>query len=190
MSILTEAADLFCSKCGTWKSRTAFYVRQNGRHRTPCKTCYDQRSRAWEEKARAHWTTSHKKKTRDTRYRENNRTRLSAKQRKFYASQSKSILTKQHLYRSRNPDVIKNQNLRRVGWTLEEFRHAWAKQSGKCAICERQMIQGGRSSNSVAADHSHQTGKRRGLLCFRCNALLGHYERFGDRISSYLKTEF
>ncbi len=40
-------------------------------------------------------------------------------------------------------------------------------QDGKCAIC--------RTAPAVHVDHDHVTGKVRGMLCFSCNAALGHF---------------
>jgi hypothetical protein len=40
-------------------------------------------------------------------------------------------------------------------------------QGGVCAIC--------RTAPAVHVDHSHETGTVRGMLCFSCNAALGHF---------------
>jgi hypothetical protein len=48
---------------------------------------------------------------------------------------------------------------------VEALREA---QGGVCAIC--------RSASAVHVDHDHETGKVRGMLCFSCNAALGHFK--------------
>lgn len=50
----------------------------------------------------------------------------------------------------------------------EEYNRLFIIQSNKCAIC-------GESFDKVKAcvDHDHITGKVRGLLCHRCNLMLG-----------------
>jgi Recombination endonuclease VII len=46
---------------------------------------------------------------------------------------------------------------------VEAIREA---QSGLCAIC--------RIAPAVHVDHDHATGRVRGMLCFPCNAAIGH----------------
>lgn len=57
-----------------------------------------------------------------------------------------------------------------TGWTAEEYDVAFEEQQGCCAICGVHQ-----STLKVAlnADHSHTTGKKRALLCNRCNIVLG-----------------
>lgn len=48
--------------------------------------------------------------------------------------------------------------------------------NGRCAICKEKETKKSRWSNEVrrlAIDHCHKTGKVRGLLCGRCNTVLG-----------------
>lgn len=56
------------------------------------------------------------------------------------------------------------------GLTLEEYDEMLVRQSGRCAICKtKQCFTGFR----FAVDHDHTTGAIRGLLCRRCNQVLG-----------------
>ena len=58
-----------------------------------------------------------------------------------------------------------------------------AEQQGRCKICDRQ-------TGRLDLDHCHKTGKLRGLLCVRCNTLLGKYEKnpeFFTRMLAYLE---
>jgi hypothetical protein len=52
--------------------------------------------------------------------------------------------------------------------TVEAVDELLANQDGKCAIC--------RSAAAAHVDHDHETGKVRGMLCFRCNAALGQFD--------------
>lgn len=61
---------------------------------------------------------------------------------------------------------------RRYGITAEDADRMLAEQDGLCDICERRP--------AVHVDHDHATGKVRGLLCFNCNAGLGHFRDDAD----------
>lgn len=54
--------------------------------------------------------------------------------------------------------------------TLDEYQVMFDRQGGKCAICGR-----GPDEKSLAVDHDHQTGVKRGLLCYKCNLGLGNF---------------
>jgi Recombination endonuclease VII len=49
------------------------------------------------------------------------------------------------------------------------FERKLKEQKGKCAICERLMA-------SPHADHDHETGQLRDLLCSSCNLAIGHLQ--------------
>ena len=57
-----------------------------------------------------------------------------------------------------------------------------AEQGGGCAVCGRPPKEG----KSLHVDHDHETGYVRGLLCFSCNAALGHFQDDLDRIDAAL----
>jgi Recombination endonuclease VII len=68
---------------------------------------------------------------------------------------------------------------RKYGITLEQYNEMSLQQNGVCAICHRPQNAGyGRWGGKLplAVDHNHTTGGVRGLLCNRCNALLGAFE--------------
>lgn len=66
----------------------------------------------------------------------------------------------------------KTATLRRHGITQAQYDEMLERQGGKCALCDF-VPAGGRR---LCIDHDHATGRRRGLLCGRCNTLLGGYE--------------
>ena len=73
--------------------------------------------------------------------------------------------------RAANPwDHRDRQWRRNYGIDLEGYLDLLDKQGGGCAICR-----GGTNGRGVFhVDHCHDTGKVRGLLCAKCNILLGH----------------
>jgi hypothetical protein len=59
---------------------------------------------------------------------------------------------------------------RRYGITLEEFDQSLADQGGVCAICEMKFAE------VPHVDHDHTRQRARGLLCRRCNVMVGFLE--------------
>jgi hypothetical protein len=56
--------------------------------------------------------------------------------------------------------------------TFEELEVLYLSQHGKCKICET-YYDSVSKHNGLHIDHCHHTGKVRGLLCNKCNVLLG-----------------
>lgn len=75
-------------------------------------------------------------------------------------------------YRQKNADKIHAAHLRRkYGISKDQYRTLMTEQEGRCAICRRSFMDIHRVRLHV--DHDHATGQVRGLLCNRCNLLLG-----------------
>lgn len=80
--------------------------------------------------------------------------------------------------RRRPPEKRLDGHLKsRYGLSLVEFRELEAAQDHRCAICGR-VLEELREQRRTGAhvDHSHATGKVRGLLCSNCNRGLGCYK--------------
>ncbi len=82
-------------------------------------------------------------------------------------------------WRAANPEWDRVQHLRRrFGLTPIDYDAMLVAQCGLCAICgepERTIRHG--KVVALAVDHDHATGTVRGLLCVRCNRMLGFMER-------------
>lgn len=82
-----------------------------------------------------------------------------------------------NVWTSRSPKKRLEQHLKfKYGISHTEFMEAWNKQDGSCAICEGVlpdlMVYENRR-RGYAIDHNHQTHEFRGILCLKCNSLLG-----------------
>ena len=66
-----------------------------------------------------------------------------------------------------------------VDLTIERYEQTLKEQNNKCAICEQTM-------NKAQADHDHNTGKFRAILCWRCNVDLGHFEKNFNAFKKYI----
>lgn len=74
------------------------------------------------------------------------------------------------------------------GLSARDFDALFLSQGRRCAIC--QTIDPGR--RSFAVDHDHTTGRVRGILCGRCNAVLGLAKESVETLARairYLKEE-
>lgn len=72
-----------------------------------------------------------------------------------------------------NPNQQRAWKLKHLyGISVEQWDQLLIAQAGRCNICKEPMM-------NPHLDHSHASGEVRGLLCLRCNTMLGHVERFG-----------
>jgi hypothetical protein len=70
-----------------------------------------------------------------------------------------------------DPRASKAKHLKwKYGITIEQYEAMVEAQEGHCAMCERRHTK----SRPLHVDHCHKTGVVRGLLCIRCNLLIGH----------------
>lgn len=65
---------------------------------------------------------------------------------------------------------------REYGLTIEQYDLMNKEQSGLCKICNQPGHANIRQKYPLYVDHNHQTGIVRGLLCSRCNTLIGYLE--------------
>lgn len=66
--------------------------------------------------------------------------------------------------------IVRRKRERQFGVTHDQFLVMLEAQGGVCAICGN----GNGNDRQLSIDHNHQTGAVRGLLCDRCNPLLGY----------------
>lgn len=59
---------------------------------------------------------------------------------------------------------------RDYGISVSEYDEMLASQSGVCAICRKEC----KSGKRLSIDHNHETGEVRGLLCGKCNSVIGY----------------
>lgn len=126
--------DAYCRLCRNQKNKES-YARNSSKRKTS-------NSERWLEK-------QYKYPAYQSRWRKNNRTRLSAEHRA--------------------------QHLKRVyGITIADYERLLEGQGGCCAICGTSKPWS--RSDYFAVDHDHASGKVRALLCHRCNTGLGYFK--------------
>lgn len=96
-------------------------------------------------------------------------------QRAWYAKNTAKAYASSAAWRKANPRAAvthrRRHELRRYGLTQEKYQDLLDAQGGLCAICESD--EPGPPGKYFHIDHSHATGKIRGLLCCSCNFMLG-----------------
>lgn len=115
--------------------------------------------------------------------------------RKYYEENKDKVISRAKQWAIDNPDKIKqsqsqyrksdkyllNRRMssykRQYGITLEEYEQILKKQNHVCAICGQEETRTStRETNGkkhLVVDHNHTTNDVRGLLCTKCNGLLG-----------------
>lgn len=74
----------------------------------------------------------------------------------------------------------------KFGLTIEQYDELVRQANGVCAICEQPES----LKRRLSVDHDHATGELRGLLCNRCNTVLGHIDddpSLLEKIPKYLR---
>jgi hypothetical protein len=94
-----------------------------------------------------------------------------------YQRDKDMILDANRKYRKRNVKAVRKQKrayrLRKMGLSKDEIsraQSAWDNHDGKCEMCGRRKPGG---MGGWLTDHNHRTKTFRGILCNRCNSLLG-----------------
>ena len=142
-----------CNKCGIEKPLDDFYRAPGMRdgHRGDCKVC------DLAAKKKRYLADPAKAVARVKRWQQANPERVNATQRA----------------RRAKPEVKRADRARHLmtkyGITIEQYDELLAAQGGRCAICRREP----RPDISLHLDHDHESGRLRGILCFRCNNSLG-----------------
>lgn len=79
------------------------------------------------------------------------------------------------------------------GITEKDYNKLFEEQCGGCAICGTHQS---KLKKALSVDHNHETGQIRGLLCNKCNLLLGNasdnfiiLRSAADYLENYLETE-
>jgi hypothetical protein len=94
-----------------------------------------------------------------------NKDKVKKQQNKYDSTNKKRTLYRWKRY------LYKNFNL-----TIEQYKKMFLEQNNTCLICKKHESRLAYKKNikaKLCVDHCHKTGKIRGLLCWRCNGLLG-----------------
>ena len=111
------------------------------------------------------------------KYRDENREKIRSQTRAQSLAWQKAHPKAGQKWKEENAEKVKGiarkSHLKKVGWTIEEFDSAFEKQEQTCWICGVELTKTRGFGNTAHADHNHKTGKRRGILCTKCNLIEG-----------------
>ena len=88
--------------------------------------------------------------------------------------------------RERKGSAHEKRVIKIYGLQPGQYNQIYVRQGGTCAICRRARG----IARNLAVDHDHATGLVRGLLCSRCNEMLGHLRddiETAQRVIAYLR---
>jgi Recombination endonuclease VII len=170
-----------CSKCKQWLPESAYSPSQWGKKYTRCKTC-----RARYERSK-YARNPEKYKARARRWEKSNPEKSKQQERTWYERNRERALENANKWQKENPERRFRHKLKdRFGLTSDQYYQLLKEQNFRCAGCLRKPSE---LKIRLAVDHCHDTGKIRGLLCTRCNYLLGRLEdtfEGSKRLSTYL----
>lgn len=108
-----------------------------------------------------------------------NRERLLAEHRARRARDPERNKAIKQKYKEANKDKLANYELvKKYNITLEQYNQMLELQNNVCDICKKPETKRHKNGTlyRLAVDHNHDTGKVRGLLCWRCNTAMGSFE--------------
>lgn len=94
------------------------------------------------------------------------------------------------LWRDKNKKGRRIKDLKnKYNITLEDYNNLFTKENGRCHICNLSESRKGTHGKikRLSVDHCHKTGKVRGLLCQRCNSVLGYIEDNKNLLKQMIK---
>lgn len=144
-----------CSHCKKEKATEKFHKNKSHKDRltSNCKECKLSQKRIYYSK---------------------NKEKINKKAKEYYYTHEKRRKLKDQEYYSKNKEKINQRHKEyyykyKYGISLQEKREMYYKQDGKCLGCEKEML----TTRDCHVDHDHKTNRVRGLLCYRCNVLIG-----------------
>jgi len=167
-----------CKRCKEKKPLDGFYEHSGMKdgYRLECKKCFI--ADASERRRNASEEAKERKRKKNREYYATHKTVAKVASEAWRKRNRKRHNRKNRVRRAENLDKARmaelKSNLKKYGLTPRDYREMLKAQGGTCAICKKTETfrhLGGRIRR-LCVDHSHSTGRVRGLLCNNCNKLI------------------
>lgn len=154
--MIANSIEKRCAKCGTVYPATIEYFHRQSKSKdglnSYCKLCNLKVCRLYRN--------SEEGKTVSKKYQQSE---------KGKQSQKKYAATTNGHQKRRNNSLKSKYN-----FTLDEYNQLFKLQNGVCAIClKKETAKNQYGVRLLSVDHDYKTGEVRGLLCDRCNRMIG-----------------
>jgi hypothetical protein len=97
--------------------------------------------------------------------------------RKIYHENKELYSKRAREWYANNREKRQNKRFKNLyGITLEQYLSMCELQNNKCFICKKKetVCAANKNIKNLSVDHCHSTGKVRGLLCSKCNCVIGY----------------
>jgi len=115
------------------------------------------------------------------KYYQESKEEYTEKRKEYYQKNKEAIIAGVKKYRENNLEQIKERK-RKKNYGIEPgtYDKMLLEQDNKCCVCYIELDQ----CKQISIDHCHKSGDVRGLLCSRCNLMLGMVEDNIDILQS------
>ena len=95
---------------------------------------------------------------------------------------SATAIKKSRKYYQKNKERLRKEAVvKRYGISVEQYEQMFIEQNFQCALCSIHN-----SESPLYVDHCHDTNEVRGLLCNKCNSLLGGFQYHYNNLNNVL----
>lgn len=109
---------------------------------------------------------------RHKKYRKKHKKKYQKQRQKNYCKHKVREKKYRENYHRKYPEKRKNyQLIKKYNITLNQYNELLKKQNNCCAICNTNQSE---FKPKFAVDHNHETDQVRGLLCIKCNSVIGY----------------
>lgn len=170
-----------CYKCNKNKDFSGFSKnkRTHDGFNVWCKICMKDYQAKWYR----HGNNTQQVKTKKHNWYQKNRETELKQKANWYQKNKDQVLERNQQWKKDNHKQHRNQILKKFNINTNDYGQLFNKQGKKCAIC-RSSKPGRKGVKYLSVDHCHETDKVRGLLCMRCNLLIGQAQDNIDILKS------